>query len=122
MTDHQGEGSESNAHAGRQFEEAVRRLLVKRLPDSQQSFSVEVGHLVKKRHRFDFGSSQHKAIIGCKSHTWTKTDKVPSAKMTTWDQAMLYFYLALRGWRKLFVVRKDLRHCNSESLYVCTKD
>jgi hypothetical protein len=41
---------------------------------------------------------------------------VPSAKLTTWDQAMLYFYLAPRSYRKIFFVKKDINPKTKESL------
>ena len=69
-----------------------------------------------KEHKFDLGSSEQKVIIECKSHTWTEGGNVPSAKLTTWDQAMLYFFLAPRRYRKIFVAKKDVNPKTKESL------
>lgn len=44
---------------------------------------------------------------------------MPSAKLTTWDQAMYYFHLAPEDYRKIFVVKKDVSTSrNNETL--CT--
>lgn len=41
---------------------------------------------------------------------------MPSAKLTTWDQAMLYFFLAPRRYRKIFAVKKHINPKTNESL------
>jgi len=41
---------------------------------------------------------------------------MPSAKLTTWDQAMLYFFLAPRSYKKVFAVKRDLNPTSGESL------
>ncbi len=46
-------------------------------------------------------------IIECKSHKWTSGNNVPSAKMTVWNEAMLYFSLAPESTRKILFVLRD---------------
>ena len=48
-----------------------------------------------------------KILVECKSHTWTDSGKVPSAKLTVWNEAMLYFLLAPSEYRKIMFVQKD---------------
>ncbi|MCK5172649.1 MAG: hypothetical protein KAR47_04610 [Planctomycetes bacterium] len=108
MDNFQRAGSISNSHVGRDFENLVYSYFVKLIPSLRPKFQLMVGHKHKKVHNFDFGNSEEKAIIECKSHTWTKGDKMPSAKLTTWDQAMYYFHLAPYDYRKIFVVKKDI--------------
>jgi hypothetical protein len=115
MNNHQRVDAISNAHVGRDFERAVASYLGDTL---QSSFSLDIGFTKLKSHRFDLGCAEKKVIVECKSHTWTAGGNVPSAKLTTWDQAMLYFSLAPDCYRKIFAVKHDVRNKsgNAESL------
>ena len=113
---YQREGSVSNAHVGREFEQRVFNCFKKEIPDLRLNFPMEIGHSQKKLHSFDMGSESKKVMIECKSHTWTKSNNVPSAKLTTWDQAMLYFHLSPTAYRKMFIVLKDDNKQTHESL------
>lgn len=52
-------------------------------------------------HKFDLVSREYGLIIECKCHTWTAGDNCPSAKMSVWNEAMYYFYLANEKYKKL---------------------
>jgi hypothetical protein len=110
MTNHQRIGAISNAHAGREFEELALTYFAKQeglrlVP----SLVVPLGHGHKKEHRFDLGSIDPAVLVECKSHNWTVTGNMPSAKITVWNEAMYYFHLAPAHFRKiLFVV--EARH------------
>lgn len=116
MTNHQRKHSKSNAHVGASFEALARQMLSEELPHLEQSFGLRIGFDSKKVHRFDFGSSKPKVIVECKTHTWTESWKVPTAKLTTWDQAMLYFSLVPRAYRKLFVVKRHFNPRRKQTL------
>ena len=113
---YQREGSVSNAHVGREFEQRVFDYFKREIPDLRLNFPIEVGHSQKKSHSYDLGSETEKVIIECKSHTWTKGNNAPSAKLTTWDQAMLYFFLSPKIYRKMFVVVRDVNERTNETL------
>ncbi len=113
---YQREGSISNAHVGREFEQRVFNYFKEEIPDLRLNFPIEVGQSKKRLHSFDIGSDIGKVIIECKSHTWTKGNNVPSAKLTTWDQAMLYFHLSPKIYRRMFVVLRDVNERTGESL------
>lgn len=81
-----------------------------------RNFAVEVGLSKKKKHRFDLGASGPKIIIECKSHRWTAGANVPSAKMTVWNEAMYYFHLAPKEFRKVLFVLHDRKSKEGESL------
>jgi hypothetical protein len=116
MARHQRKNATSNTQVGMVFEELTLKYFKQSIPDIARPFWLPIGHIEQKEHKFDLGSAKQKIIIECKSHTWTKSGNVPSAKLTTWDQAMLYFFLAPRKYRKIFVVKKDLRAKTQESL------
>jgi len=113
---HQRVGELSNAHVGDSFEQTALSFFEKKGMCLSRNFPLEIGFLSKKRHRFDLGSAGSKIIIECKSHRWTEGDKVPSAKMTTWNEAMLYFHLAPKDFKKVFFALHDKRKTTQESL------
>lgn len=117
MSNFQRAGSISNSHVGRAFELRAQRAL------AAHDLVLELNHKVpcglgtlKKDHAFDLGSETPKVIVECKSQTWTAGDKVPSAKMKNWAEAMFYFHMAPAGYRKVFLVEQSLRQRNGESL------
>lgn len=114
---HQRIGSISNAHVGADFEKAALLYFEKQGERLTRNFSLEIGvHEKKKKHCFDLGSDNPKIIIECKSHKWTAGGKVPSAKMTTWNEAMLYFHLAPKDFKKVFFTLHDKRQVTGETL------
>lgn len=113
---HQRIGSISNAHVGSDFESVAIEYFRTIDVELQPSFSLEIGLENKKNHRFDLGSHEPKVIVECKSHRWTSGGKVPSAKMSVWNEAMFYFLLAPRKFRKIMFVLHDRRERTDESL------
>ena len=89
----------------------------------QQPYSVAigVGGRAKKAHRFDLGNER--VLVECKTHKWTKAGNVPSAKMTVWNEAMYYFALAPKNFKKIFFVLRDFsdkRGCTLAEYYIAT--
>jgi hypothetical protein len=108
----QRKGAISNAHAGREFEEAARLFFSETGIVLQPSFSVPVGGRVKKPHKFDLGSKQPPILVECKSYTWTETGKSPSAKIRGMNEVMLLFSVAPPQYRKILFI---LRHMRKET-------
>jgi hypothetical protein len=114
---HQRVGSISNSHVGADFEIVALLLFEKQGKHLSRNFPLEIGvSKKKKKHCFDLGSSSPKIIIECKSHRWTAGSKVTSAKMTTWNEAMLYFHLAPKDFKKVFFTLHDKRQTTGETL------
>ncbi|HNA81417.1 MAG TPA: hypothetical protein PLL19_01810 [Thiobacillaceae bacterium] len=111
MTNHQRVGSVSNAHAGREFETvALSYFANEEGLVLTTSFSVSLGvNYVRKPHRFDLGCKEPAVLVECKSHNWTETGNMPSAKVTVWNEAMYYFLLAPGHFRKILFVL-EARH------------
>lgn len=111
MTNHQRIGAVSNAHAGRDFESLARAYFV--AAESlylTPSFRLAVGVGSKKKiHSFDLGSAEPAVLVECKSHNWTATGNMPSAKVTVWNEAMYYFHLVPTHFRKILFVL-EARH------------
>lgn len=122
---YQRKGAKSNTQVGDEFEFNVLSFFLAQGIQLSRSFSLPIGiSKIKKAHKFDLGSESEKIIVECKSHTWTETGNVPSAKITTWDQAMYYFHASPPGYRKIFLVLKDHSEKRNETLcdyYLRTK-
>lgn len=114
---HQRIGSKSNAHVGREFEALVMAAFREHQIFLEQNLRVPVGiNSASKLHAFDLGCEEQKILVECKSHRWTAGGNVPSAKMTTWNEAMYYFHAAPPDYRKLMVVLRDYSEKRNETL------
>ena len=116
MINYQRKGAKNNPQVGNDFENLALSYFSKNIPTLRKNFKLRIGIYDQKPHKFDIGCFELKVIIECKSHTWTSGGNVPSAKLATWDQAMLYFYLAPRSYRKIFFAKKDVNRKSKESL------
>jgi hypothetical protein len=113
---HQRIGSVSNAHVGADFERVALEFFARQGISLSRNFAVQIGLKRRKSHCFDLGAAKEKIIIECKSHRWTVGARVPSAKMTVWNEAMYYFHLAPAEYRKILFVLHDRRAEDGESL------
>lgn len=110
-------GSVSNAHVGRDFEAVAQEYFHNQGFDLGRSYILPLGVSGKnKNHHFDLGTGEPPLIVECKSHRWTTGGKVPSAKITVWNEAMYYFYLAPSRFRKVLFVLRDFSKKRGESL------
>jgi hypothetical protein len=113
---HQRIGAISNAHVGAAFEKMALEYFAKKGVTLKADFPLHIGLKEKKAHCFDLGAANPEILVECKSHRWTEGLKVPSAKMTIWNEAMFYFHLAPRSFQKILFVLHDRRNGSGESL------
>ena len=113
---HQRIGAVSNAHVGADFEKVAMEFFATQGISLTRNFPVEIGLSKKKRRCFDLGTAREKILVECKSHRWTAGARVPSAKMTVWNEAIYYFHLAPPEYRKILFVLHDRREAEGESL------
>ena len=112
----QRKGAKSNAHVGRDFEASIHVCFARRGLPLTPSIAVPIGISGKKSHAFDLGNTNDKILVECKAHTWTEGGNVPSAKLTVWNEAMFFVYVAPPGYRKLLVVLRDFSARRNETL------
>jgi hypothetical protein len=112
-------GTPHNAGVGRLFEAAARSFfLLREGINLTPRFRVEVGVSERRKpHLFDLGSASPPILVECKSHKWTATENTPSAKMTVWNEAMYYFHVAPKEYRKIMFVLKHDRRGESLAAY-----
>jgi hypothetical protein len=108
-TNFQRKGALSNAHAGREFEEATLLYFKETGVVLQRNFDVPVGFRTTKLKRFDLGSEDPPIIVECKSFAWTETGNSPSAKMHALNEVMLVFSAAPQRYRRILFVLKHMR-------------
>ena len=109
-------GSTSNSHVGRQFETLAQEFFCQKGLSLQRNYGVPVGLSDEKERHFDLGSDNPPVLVECKSHKWTAGGNVPSAKITVWTEAMYFFYLAPREYRKVMFVLRDFNEKRGETL------
>lgn len=112
----QRKGATSNTQVGRDFEDRARVFFAGLGVHLSSGVSIEIGVNGKKAHAFDLGDTHQKVLVECKAHTWTEGGNVPSAKITTWNQAMYYFHAAPTGYRKIFFVLRHFDERRDETL------
>ncbi|WP_026522837.1 hypothetical protein [Butyrivibrio sp. VCB2001] len=112
-----------NPKVGKEFEKVVRKLMEEyfgcRFVEEK---AVLIGN-PPMPHKFDMASIDEKIIVECKCYTWTKSGNVPSAKMATLDEAVLYMRSIPFEARKIIAIKLD-RHDKREitlAQYFCDK-
>jgi len=103
----QRKGGLTNAAVGAAFERRVRNYFRSTGIVLTPNVSVPLGLSSLKDHAYDLGCLEQRILVECKSHTWTESYKVPSAKMTTWDQVMFYFHATPGDYRMILCVLRD---------------
>lgn len=118
MTNFQRIGASSNSHVGRDFEQVAWSYFQQTENlQLQKCFPVQIGiGANKKCRRFDLGLETPAILVECKSHRWTETGNMPSAKVTVWNESMFYFLLAPSHYRKILFVLRDRHIRKTESL------
>jgi hypothetical protein len=112
----QRKGSESNAHVGRDFETKAQDFFARQDILLTTNVTVPIGISGQKPHSFDLGNANSKILVECKAHKWTEGGNVPSAKLTVWNEAMLFFHAAGLGYRKILFVLRDFNLRRNETL------
>ena len=80
-----------NPKIGREFQERVKKWfeMSKEMP-FELEHPILIGYPAKL-HKFDIADKAEKMVIECKSYTYTSTGNIPSAKLTTLNEAIFYF-------------------------------
>ncbi|MFN8444355.1 MAG: hypothetical protein U0175_26465 [Caldilineaceae bacterium] len=94
----------SNRERGEYFVSLVGDYLARQGISLKPEYFVQVGLNIqrKKRHRFDLGNDS--ILVECKYYDWTEGGNKPSAKISTLNEAMLYFLGAPTSYRKMLFV------------------
>jgi len=111
---HQRKGEKSNSQIGKEFEEKALEYFRKKGIELEKQYKIEIGLDSKKIHKFDLGNND--TIVECKAMRWTETENVPSAKMGSWNEAMYYFSLSPKEYKKIFFVESHYSQKHRKNL------
>jgi hypothetical protein len=94
----------SNRERGDLFANHVGQYLARQEIAVEPEYSIPVGlnSRKKKDHRFDFGNAD--LLVECKFYDWTEGGNNPSAKISTLNEAMMYFHSTPTTYRKMLFV------------------
>ena len=105
-----------NPHIGKVFQETVKKAAERMCKCTfEDEVAIKIGS-PPTAHKFDLVSSDGHIIIECKCYTWTKSGNVPSAKLATLDEAVLYLINAPKDARKIIAMKKDVNNKNGKTL------
>ncbi|MCL2260919.1 MAG: hypothetical protein FWC15_06140 [Fibromonadales bacterium] len=105
----------SNSAKGKEFEEiAYKYFLEMESIELQKEYKIEIGLEFQKGRKFDLGNG--KILVECKRNIWTESGNIPSAKISVWNEAMYYFYLAPNGYKKILFALRDYNQKRNKTL------
>lgn len=104
-----------NSRKGKYFEERVRYALQRRYKKNFSSKPISIGN-PPKLHKFDLVSDDEKIVTECKNYSYTEMGNIPSAKIASINEAVLYLSHAPKIAPKVIVLRKEHYPKRKESL------
>lgn len=106
----------SNVAVGRAFCNEVRLVLGTELGiHLSEELAIGIGE-PPKPHRFDLGNRDANIAVECKAFTWTKGGNMPSAKITTAREAVLFLQWLPADWTRILAMSRSTRPTHQESL------
>ena len=105
-----------NAQVGRNFQKKVKQWF-----ESNKKLGFKLEHPIcignpAKPHRFDICDEGENIVIECKCYAWTNTGNIPSAKLTTLNEAIFYFTFLPAETEKILVMAYAVHPNKSETL------
>lgn len=99
----------SNRERGDLFARRVGEYLAKEGHVVRPEYPLDVGlnSRHKKAHRFDYGNDS--MLVESKYYDWTEGGNNPSAKISTLNEAMVYFHSVPNTYRKVVFISKTGR-------------
>ena len=108
--------SNSNKKKGDDFRDLAMPILEKELNTIlKPEVKISIGE-PKIEHAFDLANENKSIVIECKNYSWTKAGNVPSAKVSTINEAVLYFSFLDANVRKILCLKKSVHPKRQETL------
>lgn len=106
----------SNVERGAAFVQLAKLELERRFGfPLQAEVPIAIGE-PPKPHRFDLANEAQGVAVECKAFTWTASGRIPSAKITTVREAILYLQHLPDEWTKVIAMARDTHRDQRESL------
>ena len=105
-----------NPRIGREFQVKVKQWF-----ETNVGLRFELEHPIlmgnpTKPHKFDIADKSENIVIECKAYTYTRTGNIPSAKLTTLNEAIFYFSFLPAQTEKILVMAYAVHPKRRESL------
>ena len=108
--------SNSNKKKGDDFRDLAMPILREKLNTTlKPEVKISIGE-PKIEHAFDLANENKSIVIECKNYTWTKAGNVPRAKISTINEAVLYFSFLDANVRKILYLKKSVHPKRQETL------
>ena len=108
--------SNSNKKKRDDFRDLVIPILGKELTTIlKPEVKISIGE-PKTENAFALANEDKSIVIECKNYTWTKAGNVPSAKVSTINEAVLYFSFLDANVRKILCLKKSVHSKRQETL------
>ena len=108
--------SNSNKKKGDGFRNLSMPILEKELNTIlKPEVEISIGDSQIK-HAFDLANENKSIVIECKNYTWTTAGNVPRAKISTINEAVLYFSFLDANVRKILCLKKSVHPKRQETL------
>ena len=108
--------SNSNKKKGDVFRDFSIPILEKELNTTlKPEVEISIGQ-PKTEHAFDLSNGNKAIVIECKNYTWTTAGNVPRAKISTINEAVLYFSFLDANVRKILCLKKSVHPKRQETL------
>ena len=108
--------SNSNKKKGDVFRDLSIPILEKELNTTlKPEVKISIGE-PKIGHAFDLANENKSIVIECKNYTWTKAGNVPSAKLSTINESVLYLSFLDANVRKILCLKKSVHPKRQETL------
>ncbi len=105
-----------NPARGAEFERQAQDILSEHFGVMlQRGCAIPIGDPAKE-HRFDLASNDGKYVGECKNISWTQAGNIPSAKMTSVNQAVFYLTFVSDAKYRFVVMRRDTHPRHQETL------
>ena len=98
----------SNKKKGNDLRDLAMPILKEELNTTlKPEVKISIGE-PKTEHAFDLANENKSIVIECKNYTWTKAGNVPRAKISTINEAVLYFSFLDANVRKILCLKKSV--------------
>jgi len=107
-----------NPARGAEFERQAQDILSEHFGVVlQRACAIPIGYPpLLKEHQFDLATEDLKCVGECKNISWTESGNVPSAKMTSVNQAVFYLTFVSDAKYRFVVMKRDTHPRRQETL------
>lgn len=106
--EHEMNSNSNNNYVGKVFQKSAFGFVTEQFGKTfVEEKAIDIG-FPPRPHKFDIVSEDGLTVIECKCYTWTESGNVPSAKMSTLDEAILYMNNIPYTANKIIIMKQSI--------------